>query len=193
MTTIVYEIIIWNSPDTPLNETPSMVSHVALIAANMNGSKRGNESTGYRVPLAEDLEISAAIIVITEDNPKLPRHIVRMNKQGLLIFKSVIITYSSIINKLIIKVSVVLKISFPRNIEFEREVSFKTKEVPLSSSATKTLESPLAFEKNIIIHNKPAFNSLPIFSSPSENFIIEITTITNIARAFTAYLVRISE
>src|SRR6266542_247415 len=73
------------------------------------------------------------------------------------------------------------------------ETSFRNKEVSLSSSDTKTLASPLEFEKNMIIHNNSARMYGESFSSPIENFITEITTMMNMIRAFRAYLVLSSD
>ncbi len=83
-------------------------------------------------------------------------------------------------------VKTVLKISLPRKTALASALNFRTSDVPRSSSETNTLESPFEVAKKIIIHSNPAFISLEILSSPSENFITEITTIMNISSAFTA-------
>jgi hypothetical protein len=144
------------SPRSPSIPIPSKLSHVALITESKRGSNNGKDNTGYNEPFEFDLEIKAAIIVITDDKPKFPRIIIIMNEPKLIIFTSMVSKNNITTNKLITKDNVVLKINFPRKTDFGLEVSFNTNDVPRSSSATNTLESPLELEKNIIIHNKPA-------------------------------------
>ena len=57
----------------------------------------------------------------------------------------------------------------------------------------KTLASPLIAAKNITIHKSPDRISSPIFSSPMENLIMEIVTITNIRSELMTYLFLISD
>jgi hypothetical protein len=163
-----------------------MHKNVPLIVERSNGSSRGNESTGNSVPFELARDINAAIIVKTPESPKFPSEMIKKNNPKLLIVRLVIATYKNIMNRLRIKVSIMLKRSFPKNTELEPLISFNNKDVPRSSSATKTLESPLDAAKNIIIHSMPALISFDNFSSPSENLITDITTITNISSALTA-------
>ena len=58
--------------------------------ASINGNNRGNDNTGYNVPFELAFEISAAIIVITAESPKLPNVITTEKEAKSLIFKSVI-------------------------------------------------------------------------------------------------------
>ena len=67
--------------------------------------------------------------------------------------------------------------------------SFNATEVSFSSSFIKTLDRPLEAEKKTTIQNNPDKISLSVFSSPSENFMIAIVTITNISSELNAYLV----
>jgi hypothetical protein len=90
-------------------------------------------------------------------------------------------------------VSIRLKNNFPRKMLVVSALSLSANEVSFSSSLMKTLASPLIVEKNITIHNNPDKISSPTFSSPMENLIIEMVTITNIKREFITYLFLISD
>lgn len=71
--------------------------------------------------------------------------------------------------------------------------SFKATDVSFSSSLIKTRESPLEAEKNTTIQNKPDKISLSVFSSPKENLMMAIVTITNIRSELKAYRVLSSD
>lgn len=166
---------------------------MALTAESIKGKRSGKDNTGYNVPFEFAFEIRAAIIVRTEANPKLPKTIVRMKYKGLLTCSSVTSMKRITMKRFMMNVRNVLKKSLPRKTEFESVMSFSVSEVLRSSSETNTLAKPFELEKKIIIHSKPANISVVSFSSPSENLIIEITTMINISRELAAYLVRISE
>ena len=156
MTTIVYEITIWKSPASWSILAPSIVSHVEFIVVSIRGRRSGNDRTGYKVPFEFALDISAAMIVSTEESPILPITVTSINKQGLFISRPVIRTNKMTMNRLIENERAVLNISLPRKTDLDEEESFSASEVPRSSSATNTRESPFELAKNIIIHSRPA-------------------------------------
>jgi len=81
-----------------------------------------------------------------------------------------------------------LKRSFPKKTPVGLELSFKVCEVSFSSSFIKTLASPLIAAKKITIHKRPDRILLSTISSPIENLIIDIVTITNIKSELITYL-----
>ena len=81
-----------------------------------------------------------------------------------------------------------LKRSFPKKTPVGLELSFKACEVSFSSSFMKTLASPLIAAKKITIHTRPDRILLSIISSPMENLMIDIVTITNIKSELITYL-----
>lgn len=170
----------------PSNDVPSIHKNVALMEDNSKGSRSGNDNTGYKVPFELALDINAAIMVSTAESPRLPSKTHNTNNAKLFITRLVITIYKNIINIFKTKVSEILNRSFPRNTELEPLTSFNSKDVPRSSSETNTLDRPLDVAKKMIIHSIPALISFESFSSPTENLITEITTITNISSELTA-------
>ena len=83
--------------------------------------------------------------------------------------------------------------NFPKKTPVGLELSFKACEVSFSSSFIKTLASPLIAAKKITIHKSPDRILLSISSSPIENLMIDIVTITNIKSELITYLFLISD
>lgn len=88
---MVNETIICTSPEILPKGAPSIVRVVALIAASSSGSSNGKESTGYKVALVFAFEINAAMIVKTEESPRLPKVTISENRPVFLISSPVII------------------------------------------------------------------------------------------------------
>ena len=67
---------------------PSIEYDVNITEIKINGSKIGNDRTGYNVPFAPAFEIIAAIIVDAIANPMFERKNVNRNNKIFLIINS---------------------------------------------------------------------------------------------------------
>ena len=169
--------------------TPAADNFPASIKLRSSGRSTGNASTGYKVPFEFALEIIAAIMVEAETSPKFPKKNVTVNPVRFLIIIPVAPIKRTNIIMFITNDKVKLNISFPARTSGCEADNFKANDVSFSSSLINTLERPLDAEKKTTIQNKPDRISLSVFSSPNENLIIAIVTITNIRRELKAYLV----
>jgi len=173
---------------------PSIANKVNLTEVIINGSKIGNERTGYKVPFEPAFAIIAAIIVAETAIPIFPKIKASINNNKFLITNSSKSNeYKKVMIIFIAKTKIKLKSSLPVKIVEGAAISWSVKDVPLSSSETNALDKPDMAVKNITTQNNPPVKAGEILSFPIENKITLNATRINIARELTAYLVRNSE